>query len=76
MLQFCNVVKKYGDAMILKNVEATFEKASFHFICGKSGSGKSTLLKLIDRELEPDEGEILWRGKELQHFNRCSKPFC
>lgn len=56
--------------MILKNVEATFEKASFHFICGKSGSGKSTLLKLIDRELEPDEGEILWRGKELQQYKK------
>lgn len=70
MLQFCNVVKKYGDSLILKNVQAEFEEASFHFICGKSGSGKSTFLKLIDRELEPDEGEIRWKGKALQQYQK------
>ncbi|MBE3578037.1 MAG: amino acid ABC transporter ATP-binding protein [Limnochordales bacterium] len=31
-------------------------------IMGPSGAGKSTLLRVIDRLLEPDEGEVFWNG--------------
>lgn len=70
MLAFQHVSKQYGETMILDDVNATFDAASFHFICGKSGSGKSTFLKLIDRELLPDAGEILWRGKPIDSYKK------
>lgn len=70
MLQLQNVVKKYGDSTVLKDVHATFQAGSFHFVCGKSGSGKSTFLKLIDREVDADSGVILWQGKEIQQFKK------
>ena len=38
-------------------------------LLGSSGSGKSTLLKLINRLLEPDEGEIRLRGRRLQDYD-------
>lgn len=70
MLHLQNVVKKYGEAAVLHNVDAQFEAASFHFICGKSGSGKSTFLKLIDREIDADSGVILWQGKDIQRYKK------
>ena len=35
------------------------------FICGPSGAGKSTLLKLLFREIDPSEGEILIDGRHV-----------
>ncbi|MBQ0138307.1 MAG: ABC transporter ATP-binding protein [Kurthia sp.] len=70
MLHLQNVVKKYGEAVVLHNVDARFEAASFHFICGKSGSGKSTFLKLIDREIDADSGVILWQEKDIKQYKK------
>lgn len=70
MLQLQNVVKRYGDSNVLKDVQANFEAGSFHFVCGKSGSGKSTFLKLIDREIDADSGDILWQGKNINTYKK------
>lgn len=70
MLQLQNVVKRYGDSNVLKDVNANFEAGSFHFVCGKSGSGKSTFLKLIDREIDADSGDILWQGKDIKQYQK------
>lgn len=70
MLEFQQVSKVYGETTILQDVNARFREASFHFICGKSGSGKSTLLKLIDCEITPDEGVILWCGQPLSSYKK------
>jgi len=70
MLEFQQVGKAYGKTAILHDVNVVFHKASFHFICGKSGSGKSTLLKLIDCEITPDEGVILWCGRPLSSYKK------
>jgi phosphonate transport system ATP-binding protein len=34
-------------------------------VIGRSGAGKSTLLKMINRLVEPDSGEILWKGEAV-----------
>lgn len=31
-------------------------------VVGKNGDGKSTLLRLIARRLDPDDGNVVWRG--------------
>ncbi len=31
-------------------------------VVGKNGDGKSTLLQIIDRSVEPDTGQVTWRG--------------
>lgn len=70
MLEFQQVGKSYGETTILHDVNALFQEGSFHFICGKSGSGKSTLLKLIDCEITPDKGVILWRDQPLSSYKK------
>lgn len=38
-------------------------------IVGESGSGKTTLLKMLNNIISPDEGEILYKGKNINDFD-------
>ena len=47
----------------LKNVSFTINEGEAVAVMGLNGSGKSTTLKLVSGVLEPDEGEVLTRGR-------------
>ena len=50
ILEAKNVLYSYKskrDKIVLKNVSATFEEATFYAIVGSSGSGKTTFLSLL-----------------------------
>lgn len=51
---------------ILTIDELTFATQKFSCIVGSSGSGKSTLLRLLNNLSSPDEGEIIYKGKNLK----------
>lgn len=52
------VVKKFGEKTVLKEISLTVEKGEFLVIVGKSGSGKSTLLRLTAGLDEQSAGTI------------------
>jgi len=54
---------KFGG--ILEYPELEIKKRGVTFIKGASGAGKSTLLKLLNGSLSPDEGSILYNGKDI-----------
>ena len=39
-------------------------------LLGRSGAGKSTLLGLCNGALQPDQGQLLWKGQPLNHRSR------
>jgi len=49
----------------LDDVSMTVEQGEFLVIIGLSGSGKSTLLRCINRLMDPTEGRIWIRGREI-----------
>jgi len=52
IVNFKNVTKKFGDDVVLNNINFSVYKEEVLIICGISGSGKSTLLRCINH-LEP-----------------------
>lgn len=60
-----NVVKRFRDQVILKNVSISFEKGQIHGIVGRNGSGKTVLFKCICGLMHPEEGVILVNGKRV-----------
>ena len=70
MIQLVHVSKIYPPkAAALKDINLQIERGEFVFLTGPSGAGKTTLLKLLFREEEPSEGQILINGKDVIELN-------
>lgn len=62
IIQFKNV----SHDPILKNITGSFRKSRITTFVGPSGAGKTTCLKHINGLLSPTNGEILFKGKDIQ----------
>lgn len=65
MIEVKNLTKSFDDKTILHNVSAKFETGKTNLIIGQSGSGKTVLIKSIVGLVRPEEGEILFDGRDL-----------
>ena len=70
-ITFKNVSFRYKNTGVeaLKNMSFEIKKGETFAIIGKTGSGKSTILSLLLRQLDPDNGQILYDEKDLRHMN-------
>jgi sulfonate transport system ATP-binding protein len=68
-VQFCNVAKGYGSAIVLSGLNLHVQSGEFLAIVGTSGTGKSTTLRLLAGLEAPDEGRILINGQQLNGLN-------
>jgi ABC-type polar amino acid transport system ATPase subunit len=62
-----NLHKYYGDLHVLRGIDLDVNKADVQVIIGPSGSGKSTLLRCTNLLIQPDEGQILLEGVQVNH---------
>ena len=76
MIEFKNVSKTYETGTeAVHNANFTIEKGEFAFLVGSSGSGKSTLIKMILKEEEPTEGNIIINGKDTTYLKPKRVPY-
>ena len=68
MIELQAVGKVYGNTQAVDAVSLTIARGEFVVLIGPSGSGKSTLLKMINRLVEHDRGQILFKGDEIRSF--------
>lgn len=54
---------------VLKGVDLVLGEGELVAVTGNSGSGKSTLLHLIGGMESPDQGEIFFRGENINHYS-------
>ena len=64
-LNLVDVSKKGIDNYTVKDVSFTQDTFQNLAIAGETGSGKSTLLKMIAGLVQPDSGEIFFRGAKV-----------
>ncbi|KAL1890953.1 hypothetical protein Sste5346_007950 [Sporothrix stenoceras] len=64
-----NLEAKYGDRVVLENINLEIQPGEKVAICGRSGSGKSTLISLLLRLYSPSQGQIEIDGIETGRLN-------
>lgn len=76
ILVFEDVYKAYrSDAPVLRGLSLLIERGEFVFVTGPSGAGKSTLLRLLYAAECPDNGRILFMGRDITRLVSDSVPF-
>jgi len=68
-IEFKNVIFRYDDITILKNINLKIGKGKTIALVGSSGAGKSTLVDLVPRFHDVSEGEILIDGVNIKEYN-------
>ena len=75
MIELKGVSVKYSNGVdALNNVDLKVTDGEFVFVVGNSGAGKSTLIKLLLREVQANEGEVLVNGFNLTKMRRGKIP--
>lgn len=70
MIEVRNIKKSFGDKSVLNGIDGTFEKGKANLIIGASGTGKSVLLKNMVGLIKPDQGEVLYNGRDFTYGDK------
>ena len=64
------IVEKTGSTVGVYDINMSIEEGEIFVIMGLSGSGKSTLIRLLNRLIEPTDGQLFIDGQEITKFNK------
>jgi len=70
MIELKDVQKSFGDKTIIKGVSMTLDAGKCNLIIGSSGSGKTVLTKCIVGLFTPEQGEILYEGRDIVSMDK------
>jgi phospholipid/cholesterol/gamma-HCH transport system ATP-binding protein len=70
MIQFQNISKSFDDKQVLFDISGEMKQGNCNLIIGSSGTGKSVLLKNMVGLIHPDEGQVLYNGRDFTNGNK------
>ncbi len=59
------ITKKFGDVVAAEDINLKIEDGEFFTLLGPSGCGKTTTMRIIAGLEHPDEGRVLFDGKDV-----------
>lgn len=65
MIEISHITKAFEGRTVLNDISGVFEQGKANLIIGSSGTGKSVLLKNIVGLVEPDQGEVIYDGRNF-----------
>jgi phospholipid/cholesterol/gamma-HCH transport system ATP-binding protein len=69
-IEFFGVTRRFGDRVVLRNVDLRIMQGRTTVLLGSSGTGKSTVLRLATGLLPPDEGRVATLGVDIVAASR------
>src|SRR6201996_2201777 len=65
MLGLGKVTRRFGERIAVADAVLTIPAGQMVGIIGRSGAGKSTLLRMVNRLIDPTEGQVLFDGRDI-----------
>ena len=69
MIEIKDIHKTFGENYVLRGISAEFKDGMNNLIIGGSGSGKTTLLKCMVGLHEPEQGSVIYDGRDFTKMN-------
>lgn len=73
MIAVNHIGKSFEDKRVLNDISILFEEGKTNLIIGQSGSGKTVLMKCIVGLLTPEEGSVLYDGRDFVRMHKREK---
>ena len=70
MIRAENIVKQFGEQVVLKGISASFDAGRTNLIIGRSGAGKTVLLKTLVGLVQPTSGTVWY---DATNFSKLDK---
>jgi ABC-2 type transport system ATP-binding protein len=65
VLELQGLSRRYGDVVALDDLSFTVREGQMFGFVGPNGAGKITAMRIVLGVLEPDRGEVRWRGRPV-----------
>ena len=69
IIEFRHITKRFPGIIACNDINLGIRKGEIHALLGENGAGKSTLMSVLFGMYEPEEGQIIIRGKEEKISN-------
>lgn len=66
LLEVRNLETFYGPIMAIRGVSLEVHKGQVVTVLGANGAGKTTLLKTVSGIMDPEKGQVIFEGEEIQ----------
>lgn len=66
LLEVKGLTKIFGSLKACDHIDLTIRPGEIHSLLGENGAGKSTLVKMLFGSLEPNDGQIFWKGEPVR----------
>lgn len=73
ILEARGVRKKFGDSLVIHDVDIDLKQGEILAVMGPSGSGKSTLLHCLAGIIDSDSGSIVYKGHDITKLNQSDR---
>ena len=67
LLQTRDLSVHFGGVKAVDNVNFMLAEGELRCLIGPNGAGKSTFFKMLTGQLEPTNGQVLFRGQDISH---------
>jgi ABC-2 type transport system ATP-binding protein len=66
MLQLTSITKSYFQKIAVDDVSLSLNEGEIFGLLGPNGAGKTTLIRIINRIIEPEKGEVRYKGELMK----------
>ncbi len=60
-----HVHKRFGDQVVLEEINLSFEEGELSGIMGPNGAGKTTCFNVLTGRYKPDRGKVIFKGEDI-----------
>src|ERR1700736_71946 len=67
LLQTRDLGMRFGGVHAVRNVNLTLAEGELRCLIGPNGAGKTTFFKMLTGQLQPSQGQVLFRGRDISN---------